>query len=61
MLTLKVLSTGSQGNCYLLQSGEETLDCDAAVAEAKKIAGNAFVDYARAGETYCLENGGCSF
>jgi metallo-beta-lactamase domain protein len=37
MLTLKVLSSGSQGNCYLLQSGEETLilDCGIPIKEIK--------------------------
>lgn len=36
-MTLKVLSTGSQGNCYLLQSGEETLilDCGIPIKDIK--------------------------
>lgn len=30
-------------------------------SEVQKIAPNAYVDYARAGETYRLDNGGCTF
>lgn len=53
---IKANRTGSLRTVLLLHMGRDTLDYDYAVSEVKKVAGNAFVDYARAGETYSLDN-----
>lgn len=53
---VKANATDRLRTVLLLHMGQETLDYDYAVSEAKKVAGKAFVDYARAGETYLLED-----
>ena len=58
---VKANVTDSLRTVLLLHMGRDTLDCDYAVSEIQKVAPQAYVDYARAGESYELKGDECPF
>lgn len=59
---IKANATDALQTVLLLHMGAETLDCDVAVAEVKKVVGNGvYVDYARKGLCVELKDNRCPF